>query len=298
VFKIFKIISIYVVLLLVLLLLTLVIIGGGYGSKEELPSVISSLERPVLFAHRGVGSNFTDDNPRAVINALAKGFSAVELDVQSSADTIFFTHHDREIKISNSMSYTAEEIYLSDKPVPVDQRVKSILLKMSVSPLSNCIEPYKYKLIFYLDMKRYGHDSVFDLAKDIAAFIKEHNLEQTCLVASAHVVFIAYLEYTNPEIITVLEGINTKHPWLYNLIPKKFKPDMIASRQAMINDDFVHWLKNNNMLSRYIVYHGDESTFQNDLDRGIEMFIVDYAPYLDRYLNPDSSYSVRRRNTK
>ena len=293
-----KIISKFAILPVVLLLLLLIVIGGGFGPKEDLPLVISTMERPILFAHRGVGSNYSENNERAIRNTLARGFPAVELDVQFSADSIFFTHHDKDIKLSVNSYITAEEIKLSDKPVSPDQRGKQLSIKMSVSTLSNCIEPNKYKLIFYLDMKRYGHDSVFDLAKDISSFIREHKLQQTCMVASAHVLFITYLEYTNPEIITVMEGIDTENPWLFNIIPKKFKPDMIASRQAMINDEFVQWLKDNNMLSRYVVYHGDQSTFPNDLDRGIEMFIVDYEPYLDDYLTPDSSLLQTRRKTK
>lgn len=274
--------------------LILVVLGGGFGPKEDLPLVISILERPALFAHRGVNS---ENNKRALRDALGKGFPAVELDVQFSSDSIFFLHHDKKIKLPDNTFTTAEEVSISDNPIITQIDEESLNVLTRIPSLIECVEPYKYKLIFYFDMKRYGHDSFFDLARDIAAFINTHNLNETALVASAHLPFITYLEYTHPEIITVMEGIDTEHPWLFNLFPKKFKPDMIASRQATINDDFVEWLKDNDMLSRYIVYHGDESTFQNDLDRGIEMFIIDYAPYLDKYLKPDSSQIQLRKKT-
>lgn len=286
---------IYVVLSLVLLILILVIIGGGFGSKDELPSVITTMERPILFAHRGVVGNYAENTVESIKESLVKGFSAVEFDLQYSSDSLFFIHHNKKIKFIDGSTVTADEIKVNNKPISTYYG-ESIPFTFKIPSLLESIEPYKFKLIFYFDMKRYGHDSVFDLAKDIAEFIKEHDLEQTALVASAHIWFISYLEYTNPEIITVLEGIDTEKPWLYNLIPKKFKPDMIASRQATINDKFIQWLKDNEMLSRYIVYHGDESTFQSDLDMGIEMFIVDYKPYLDKYLKPDTSIMQKNIN--
>lgn len=273
-------------------------LGGGYSSKKELPDIISKAPRPLLFAHRGVVDKHFENSQGAIRDALIKGFTAVELDVQFSADSTFFLHHDRNIKLPDNSYITANEIKISENPIMTHLKKESISFLIHIPSLSECTDPFKSKLIFYFDMKRYGHDSVFDLAHDIAEFIKENNLHKTAMVASAHFWFISYLEYTNPEIITVMEGINTEHPWLYNLIPKNFKSDMIASRQATINDNFIQWLKDNDMLSRYIVYHGDETNFQNTLDMGIEMFIVDYAPYLDRYLKPDSSFLHRRRDTK
>ncbi len=280
---------IFILAPLVLIVLLLIIIGGGFGAKEELPTVISGADRPLLFAHRGVTTNFPENSQGAVVEAISKRFPAVELDVQFSADSFFFAHHDKKIYYANNTYLTADVLKVSDVSIPVDHNPVLVNKKTRVPKLLSLTVPFKYQLIFYFDMKRYGHDSVFDLAHDIAAFIKGHNLQQTTMVASAHVVFISYLEFTNPEIITVLEGIDTEHPWLYNLIPTKFRSDLIASRQATINDDFIQWLKDNNMLSRYIVYHGDESNFQSTLDMGIEMFIVDYKPYLDSYLYPDKS---------
>lgn len=275
--------------------LILVVLGGGFGSKDEMPSVITSLNRPLLFAHRGVPGFHKENSKTAVEQAIEKKFPGLETDIQFSTDSLFFLCHDKLIKLEDSSEVSAKEVYIKNNPIYLSS---SDSLIDQICSLSSIVEPYKFKLIFYFDMKRYGHDSVFDLARDISNFIKEHNLQQTCMVASAHVLFISYLEYTNPEIITVMEGIDTEHPWLYNLFPKKFKPDMIASRQATINDEFIQWLKDYDMLSRYIVYHGDESTFQTDLDKGIEMFIVDYEPYLNNYLKPDSSYLDRRRKNK
>jgi len=266
----------------------LVIIGGGYSAKEELPIIISKAPRPLLFAHRGVVDKHSENSRGAIRDALEREFPAVELDIQYSADSLFFLYHNREIKLIDGSIVTADDIIISDNPMSINYGHPKPL-SFKIPSLIDITDSYKFKLIFYFDMKRYGHDSIFDLARDIAKFIEEHNLYETALVASAHFWFITYLEYTNPEIITVMEGIDTENPWLYNLIPKNFKPDMIASRQATINDDFIQWLKDNDMLSSYIVYHGDESNIQNTLDMGIEMFIIDYAPYLDRYLKPDSS---------
>ena len=277
----------FVILPILLLFLVLVIIGGGFGPKKDLPLVISIKERPLLFAHRGVAGFHKENSEIAVEQAIEKKFPGLEIDIQFSADSLFFLCHDKLIRLEDGSEVSAKEVYIKSNPVYLNSNDSLI---DQICTLSSIVESYKYKLIFYLDMKRYGHDSIFDLARDIANFITEHNLQQIALIASAHVLFITYLEYTNPDIITVMEGIDTEHPWLYNIIPKKFKPDMIASRQATINDEFIQWLRDNDMLSRYIVYHGDEANFKSSLDKRIEMFIVDYEPYLDRYLKQDKKY--------
>lgn len=276
-----------VILVPLVLYLGLAIVGGGWGDKAALPPAIINAARPLLFAHRGVTALYPGNSLGAINEAARLGFPGLELDLQFSADSQFFVYHDPIFIGTDGDSVTAGTLTadelrshrLSFEGTPSDQ---------AVPLLSDVVRIHGDRFLYYLDMKRHGHDDIFRLAHDIASFIKKFRLYDRVLVASAQVWFITYLEYTDPQIMTVLEGISTDYPWLLSLIPRDFKPDFIASRQATINDDFVQWLIETGMIKRYIVYHSDEGTFQPTLDLGVEMFIVDYDSQLDQYLAPDA----------
>ncbi|MBU8934002.1 MAG: hypothetical protein KOO62_08330 [candidate division Zixibacteria bacterium] len=275
----------YVALIPVALYLGLTMVGGGWGDKEPLPLSFTDAPRPLLLAHRGATICYPDNSLGAIEDATRLGFPGVELDIQFSADSQFFLYHDLHLttgtgELVRTCSLTSDELQsqsLSFEGIATDQ---------SPPMLASIMEKYGDRSLFYLDMKRYGHDNILKLAHDIAAFIEKRDLYDRAIVASAHVWFIASLEYSHPRVLTVLEGFSTDNPWLLSLIPRKFKPDFIASRQAMVSDNFACWLRETGMQERYIVYHADESTFGSTLEQGIEIFIVDYGSHLVPYLSP------------
>jgi len=281
----------YVFMGFLALYLCLVIVGGGWGDKDPLPTTFTSVPLPLFFAHRGATLCYPDNSDGAIGDAARFGFPGIELDIQFSADSNFFIYHDPSITPPIGMSLHACSLTVNGLR---NQRLSFQGKETNESPplLADIVEKYNDQFLYYFDMKRYGHKNIFQLARDITAFVNQHSLNDRAIVASAHFWFIIYLEYSQPDILTALEGFSTNHPWLLSLLPRKFKPDFIASRQATITNGFTEWLRKTGMQNRYIVYHANKKTFKPTLEQGVQMFIIDYESYLDEYLSTSDSEGV------
>lgn len=268
-----------------LVIVILGILGGGWGEKPSLPDQWQSFDPPLLLAHRGMTDSLPENSMAALDRAVERGFDGLEVDLQYARDSVFILAHDQrgnrllglDTVITHYSSQELAALPLLHHSQPTDQIIPS---------LNDVVQRQPDRTLFYFDMKRHGHESKIRLADDIAAVFERHNLYDRGVVASAHIWFIAYLEYNYPRIVTVLEGINPRFPWLYSLIPARFRTDLIASRYATVTDDFAVWLRKSGMNHRYIAYHIEPSAIDSALTRGIRMFIIDHGenlkPYLER----------------
>jgi len=266
--------------------LLLVIVGGGLGDKEPLPDRLAQMPRPILFIHRGVTGDFPENSMGAIDQALQCDFQAVEVDLQFSADSQFFLFHDFATNRLTGLDNIASELTI-DELQQYPLRSGSGDSDERIPTLADVIERYGDDLLFYFDMKRHGHNSVVDLADDIAGFIEEHDLFENAIVASAHFGFITYLEYNHPRVMTVLEGIDPDVPWLVSWLPRKFRTDFIASRHATVTDDFLKWLQKSGMTERYIVYHVDETKLNATPTWEFEMLMIDQQHSADGICKPE-----------
>ena len=110
----------------------------------------------------------------------------------------------------------------------------------------------------------------------MATLIKEKRMESTTIVANSNLLFIFYLEFFYPEINTVLEGFTPGKEWIYNLIPKKFKPDFYSSFAEDVNAEHVEWLLQNGLQPNRIVYGVTSKDLDKVLQSGIQKIILDY----------------------
>ena len=128
-------------------------------------------------------------------------------------------------------------------------------------------------------------------ARGAAGFVAAFSAR--AVVASSHFGYITSLEFSDPRIVTCFEGIKPEFAWLLKFLPRRFKPDLLASRWASATPEFIDWLGESGLKQRYLTFHVDELTMMTALIQGVELMIVDYAPYLDRFLNrPDQSDSL------
>ncbi len=281
--KVISRVLLYVALTLVGLVILLGLIGGGWGDKPPLPDPLAHAPRPLLFAHRGATVSYPENSLGAFGAAAHLGFGAIELDIQNSADSHFVVLHDHDTQRMTGFEHNSSTLtvaQLDTHPLlfngqPSDQTIPA---------LDSVVDQFRGKLIFYFDMKRYGHDSKIQLAHDIAAFIDRHDLYGSAIVASAFVPFITWLEYNYPKVVTAMEGIDPNDPWLYFWLPTKFRPDLISSRYATLSPHMLAWLRESGMNRRYITYHIEGNELDSALHNGLEMFIIDYSPALDSLL--------------
>jgi len=275
----------YPLLGLVGLFFVLGVIGGGWGDKPPLPAPFVDAPRPLLLAHRGVTRSYPENSLGAVEDARRLGFPGIEVDLQYSADSAFIAFHDSNTQRMIGRAGLASELTVAEldrNHLLLDGRETN----QTVPTLEGIVDSCNGRLLFYFDMKRFGHNSNIDLARDIAAFIDRHDLYDRAIVASAKVWFIAWIEFNYPRIVTALEGIDPRGPWLYSLLPKRFKTDLVSSRYTTVTPDMLRWLQETGMNKRYISYHVGRDDFDPAVQSGIEMFIIDYDSHLDSFLNP------------
>ncbi len=260
------------------------IIGGGWSNKPPLPAPLADAPRPLLLSHRGVTTQYPENSLGAIHAADSIGFPGLEIDIQYTHDSAFVVLHDYDMKRMFNYAGIASEMTLAQlRTLPLLHA--DTATDQTVPALTDVIERYSNKFVFYFDMKRHGHDGKIPLAADIARFIDSAGITNRTMVASAHVWFICWLEYNYPQIVTVLEGIDPGAPWLYTVLPTRFRPDLIASRYNTVSEGLANWLVETGLNERYVTYHIEPEELPAALNRGLTMFIIDYEQPLNRWLH-------------
>ncbi len=264
--------------------LILLLIGDGLGQKEPLPGPFGDNARPILFAHRGAVGTYPENTLGAIIEAERLGFKAVEIDVQFHGDGEFIVFHDqrteRQLGIPGVASGRSIE-ELQQHPIILENEPSAEV----IPTLTAAIDTAGAGLLFYIDTKHYGDVSDRRLAEAMSDFIRTHDLYSRAVVASSHFGYIVSLEFADPRIVTCFEGIKPELAWLLKFLPRRFKSDLIASRWSSVTPELIDWLGESGLKRRYLTFHVDELTMMTALVQGVELMIVDYAPYLDRFLN-------------
>lgn len=282
-----------VLLILVLFLGSLfglvVLLGGGYGSKPDLPLHLIERTSPLVFAHRGAVDPAPENSAAALLRARERNYPAVELDIQISRDNHFFLFHDRTTDRLLGIPGHASRMDLSE--------LQQHFIRQSGQPtaekvlsLEQAVGDFENGFIYYLDVKRYSDKDLVQIAEKIDRFLGQHDLYDRVIVSNAHFLFTSYLEYRYPRIITCLEGLKPPSHHFFALIPRGFRPDFIATFHHQIDDDYAAWLKSSGMLPRYIAFTvKDSSELTRIRNWGIDKFIADDGGYLDGLL--DSTHS-------
>lgn len=130
----------------------------GYGNQHTISGVASSSELPfVAVAHRGLfGGTIKENTLEALVNAYENGYTAVELDVRLTSDSVYVLNHDAYITVDsvqyNIADYTYEEL---------------LALFPSLTLLDDALEYcYRKNLTVVLDCKAVNTD----IAEHVCAF--------------------------------------------------------------------------------------------------------------------------------
>ncbi|MBT6236706.1 MAG: hypothetical protein HOI49_11530 [Bacteroidetes bacterium] len=257
-----------VLILLVSAIIVIYTVGEGWGERSNynlLP------ESKYTFSHRGITIYYPENTQAAYDAALRAGLNALEIDVSQTADgrlMAFHDHNEEELLLTSKrvseqnwdeLKYTT--IYKQGKPTG-----QHLLLIDSLFTLYP-------KTAFYLDMKVHGSK----VANQIAAIIREHKAEKRTIVASSHITTIAHLRHHHPGIITCLEGFKSGHEWQYAFIPKRYKPDYLASFIQDIDEEHVVYLRAHDLMHRKITYGVNNNNVATANEWGIQNCIVDIS---------------------
>lgn len=269
-------------LLLAAAAIALAVAGGGFAEKpvEEFDRARNGL---MFFAHRGAVTPGTLENTAPAIRlALEKDIAGIEVDIQVARDGRVFLFHDsggqRLMRSpARASGMTLEELqaaplFLGDKPVPA--RIMS----------GDELMAHKDDFAFYLDVKRCWMKDRLEAARQIAAFIHKHGATGQAVVGSADVLFTLCLEYLDNSIKTCLERPELADRTLFNLIPRKFRPDFFGSALGKLGKARLARMRGDPHLRRLIVWGVTAGELDEAINLGVRNCILDYEPHAAAFL--------------
>lgn len=252
--------------------LLLALAGGGWSPRLD-DTFARESDSVLLFAHRGVRSSAPENSEASLAEARRSGFRAVEIDVRRTLDGELALFHDRSARTMLGLDMEFGELTLAQ----VKGRKLRFAGKESASGVPTLREVFRKfgnAFRFYLDMKNTG----FGDADKIVALIDEFGLYDRTILASVDPLFVAYVEQRYPKVNTALERFDAFQVWLYRLIPRRWRPDFLSGFARKVTPGHVEWLKEEQLLSRRIVYEAGGTNYDRMLDFGITMVIVDFNP--------------------
>lgn len=265
-----KITSLIILIVIIIPIILYFVFGGlNKGSRSNL--IYGFNDSSLIFAHRGIAKYFPENSFEALQQAKQKNFKAVEIDLNETSDNIIILFHDEDSeKMLGLKGLINEHNFdeLKKHPYIFNNNVTSNI----VLTLDETFQKFGNDFVFYLDIK----NRTYGFMEKVIDLIKKYKLERSTILASAHFLLIARIEYDYPEINTCLEGFNAGKEWIYYFIPSNFKPDYYASFIQNVDKKHIDWLKDKNLLNNKIVYGVDTSNYIKAKELGLKKILIDY----------------------
>lgn len=260
-----------------------------YNSKESV-NLIAQQQKDslLLFAHRGVTTHFPENSHGALVSARQKGFKAIEIDIQRTANGDLVLFHDEDGKRLLNIHRSIDEMHTREiKQHPIifnNQKSSSFVLT-----LDEMFRQYHDDFIIYLDVK-VDEKRVF---KEIAKAVIQHGLTESVIVASSSTTCIFYIEYFYLQIHTALEGFHAGKEWVYHSIPKRLQPDFYSGSYKKVTSGHIRWLHQKNLIKKRIIYDVDSSNYHIAVQAGFKNIIMDYFGNMENNNNepPGNDYT-------
>lgn len=265
-----KIISLIILIVIIIPIIFYFVFGGLH--KQTKPNLSPTFDQSsLIFAHRGIAKYFPENSFEALQQAKYKNFKAVEIDLNETVDSIIILFHDEDSEKMLGIkglinTHSLDE--LKKHPYIFNDKVTSNI----VLTLDETFQKFGNDFVFYLDIK----NRTYSFMEKVIELVKKHKLERSTILASAHFLLIARIEYDFPEINTCLEGFNSGKEWIYYFIPADFKPDYYASFIHNADKKHIDWLKDKNLLNNKIVYGVDTSNYLKAKELGLKKILIDY----------------------
>jgi len=263
------------VIILVIAYFAFAYIEGGFGRKQPVVLPLKDQESQLLFAHRGVVGKFPENSREAIEEARKLKFPGLEIDIRKSADQQFILFHDGDAKrllgrdtLINALTLNEIRQYFLLKDGDTTQS--------KVFTLKEMLDQYNDDFIYYFDMKLGNLNDVDELVQ----LIWSYDISKHVILASPSFFIVLYVEYHYPAIQTAMEGFNSGNEWVWNLIPKKLKPDFLSGTSKKVDEKHIEWLQSHDLLNSRIVYGIDSTNYQTMRKLGIKKMIIDYWPEL------------------
>lgn len=265
-FKIFIKLGLAGLFLLVILFFT---IGGGFGERPV--DFVLNEGKPLVFAHKGMENYYLENSLEGYEAAKELGFKSLETDVKRTKDKRLILFHDGICDRLLGIDVWIDDLNYEDikdtKIIYQNKRSEHTIPTLETFLIKN-----KDAKVIYLDIKR----STVSTADTLLYLFEKYDLYEQVLVADERVSFLSYLKFFDPKIKTILEEFNHGSEWKYYWIPKNFKPDFYGSDIQRVDDEYLDFLKSNQLVDRKIVYGVTHKNIEQVYQLGLKHIIIDY----------------------
>ena len=263
---------------ILVLALFVILTGGGFGTNSRTGPL--EINKITFIAHRGLYNYYAENSLEGYERCEEMGFDAIETDIRVTKDRHLIVFHDdstsrllKKHSLIEQLNYADLDNYnLHFHGTPTQNKVLSLDL---------FLQNFKQKFTIYLDNKvnkKWVADSLVMKLKIVGA-------ENSVIIASSNLLFLAYIKYKDKNLYTVLEGFDAGKEWIFHFIPKYYKPDYYSSFMSKVNEEQINFLRKNNILDRKIVYGVDSSNVNAVLKAGIQHMIIDFDSSLTSLLH-------------
>ena len=168
--------------------------------NEHFDEVFPAGTEVKIVAHRGGGSEAPENTVKGIEAAYEAGAWGSEIDIQRTKDGHYVVCHDSTFKRLCGVSRKPEEMTYEETR---ELRVRDPNVPGSAEPvpdLEEMLDAAKGKVILFIELK--GNTADRKMADDVIRSIREHGMEEQCVVISLKYDLINYAETTYPEIKT------------------------------------------------------------------------------------------------
>ena len=267
--------SIIKLLLLFLLLviaayLIVALLLGGFGRNTVSFRLAKGNDSLFLFAHRGLVTQFPENSWEAIEAAKQRQFKGLEVDIRKTSDNQFVLFHDEDGRRLLGKNKKIAAMTLAEV-LSYRLQKDGVPTQSGVLTLQELFTDYHDDFTIYLDMKLGDFGDIDQLVH----LIQTNHVSESVIVASVSFLAILYIEYKYPEIRTSMEGFNSGNEWVWYLIPRDLKPELLSGFASKVDKKHMDWLKKKDLLNRRVVYGADSTNFQTMIDLGIRNMIID-----------------------
>ena len=159
--------------------------------------MLDSLNKPVVFAHRGASKYAPENTITAFKLAIEQQADAIELDVQLSADKVIVVFHDNKLdRTTNGKGFLKDHDYQSLLDLSAGKLFGPPYQSEKIPTLFQVFETFGKSIYYNIELKNLL--TPFDsLPARVTSIIQEFNLEDHVLISSFNPIALLRLERSN-----------------------------------------------------------------------------------------------------
>ena len=162
--------------------------------------MLDSLNKPVVFAHRGASKYAPENTISAFKLAIEQQADAIELDVQLTADKEVVVFHDNKLdRTTNGKGYLKDHDYQSLLELSAGKLFGPPYQPEKIPALFQVFETFGKSIYYNIELKNLL-TPLDSLPAQVISIIQEYNLEDHVLVSSFNPVALFRLERLNADL--------------------------------------------------------------------------------------------------